>query len=108
MTRVTEGVKLIPLLAIFVVINGSTVFADNNNYLCIAEQAIGYRFDPALHAWSNAAFYLGGDKYTIRKENEVWIWVQLGGKLIPARCGEFDEYGISRCGSDNHYLQRHI
>jgi hypothetical protein len=54
MTRVTEGVKLIPLLAIFVVINGSTVFADNNNYLCIAEQAIGYRFDPVLHAWKHS------------------------------------------------------
>ncbi len=52
------------------------VAAQDTSYLCMADQATGFRFDKTTKKWSAATFDVSSDKYIVaRSKDESYTWV---------------------------------
>lgn len=96
--------KSSPIAAIFFM-SAAIAAADEQSYLCVAEQSTGFSFKNG--SWQSTGFK-ADDKYVIKPvsaeftktmPNAKWIVVPLGDVAPMSVCGEFNENGwLQSCG----------
>ena len=63
------------LLVLVFIVFSVGVGAVADSYLCMADQATGFRFDRATKTWGSASFDVSSDKYIVaRSKDESYTW----------------------------------
>jgi hypothetical protein len=64
------------------------------NYICIADETVGFSYNKATNKWQSVNLYIGAEKYTLTTEDGKRVWKKLGDPLPMRRCQETDTYVI--------------
>jgi len=73
--------------------------AQDKSYLCMADQATGFRFDKTTKKWSAANFNVSNDKYIVARSKDAsytWVVTKVGDDQPLFYCkddiGEVDQF----------------
>ncbi|HBH39725.1 MAG TPA: hypothetical protein DDX06_15215 [Curvibacter sp.] len=72
-------------------------FAQSEGYVCIAEKAVGFKFDNSSRKWASANFDVSSSRYLLSKGASGWEWKSFGEKSGSDCSGNFTEFNVIRC-----------
>jgi hypothetical protein len=76
---------------------GYAIAQSNETYLCIADKATGFAYDPKNSQWDYAKFNVEDNKYTLSKKAGKWQWKKFGTTFEYDCQGDFNEAGFLDC-----------
>ena len=80
--------------------------ADAQAYLCIADQAVGFRYDKNPKAWKSTLFSVKDERYILKLEDKHWHWSKLGSSF-EGTCNDFTTADTIGCvGTDEVLFNR--
>ena len=62
------------------------------NYICVADQAVGFFFNKYTKRWQTDTFNVKDEKYTLTTEDGKRVWKKLGDPLGMRQCQENNTY----------------
>jgi hypothetical protein len=84
-------------VALILVVLASPATAADENYLCIADMATGFKLDQPSKKWQIARFDVSKHRYIIRRTEKGLAWNEFGSSLAAIPCSEFNDWGSTVC-----------
>lgn len=75
----------------------SGAVAQTEGYVCIADKAVGFKFDNSSRKWLPANFDVSSSRYLLSKSTSGWEWKAFGEKFGDDCAGGFSEFNVIRC-----------
>jgi hypothetical protein len=76
----------------------AVALADPHAYLCIADQATGFKYDKNLKEWKLAIFHTNNERYILKLKDNQWYWSEFGNPSHePPQCDQFNSSGNIKC-----------
>ena len=90
--------KAISIALLFVALAAPAVAASgDSDFLCIADMATGFKFDPTTKLWQSAQFNVSKNRYVIKITKDGLTWNDFGSTLPPLQCTPFNDSGSTSC-----------
>lgn len=68
-------------------------------YVCVADMAVGFRFDKSSNSWRHANFNTKGQKFLLAKNSSgSWEWTRFGEKFSLVSCEKDFNPDYMHCG----------
>lgn len=92
--------RIIRTVLVFVVLASPAMAAGAHDYLCIADMATGFKFDPSTKQWQAVQFNVSKGRYIVKLVGKGATWKQFGSPLPPRQCTVFSEVGATSCSTN--------
>lgn len=89
--------RAIQIALVFVVLASPAMAAGADDYLCIADMATGFKFDPTTKQWRVAQFDVSRNRYIVKLTEKGPTWNEFSSPLPPMQCTAFNESGFTSC-----------